>query len=123
MTDDTCVPNMAHAHLPDAFQGAGREVIHLSTSVLFYGTILLASGITIPVEPGENLIKYDFLFHKVFSFVFIMSRRNKRNKGKCLWHRLLKLSEAYISAISLISAGLNYLRDIILRCRGLRLLY
>ena len=56
VADDACKPDMAHAHLPDFLQGAGREVVHLSTSVLFYRTILLAGGIAIAVETGENLI-------------------------------------------------------------------
>ena len=34
MTDNTCIPNMAHAHRPDFLQDGGREVVQLSTSVL-----------------------------------------------------------------------------------------
>ena len=56
MTDDTRIPNMAHAHVPDVFQGRGREVVHLSAAVLLYRSTLLTSGITVAIETGENLI-------------------------------------------------------------------
>ena len=56
MTDDARVPNMAHAHLPDFLQGAGREVIHLSATVLGNRAILLTSGITITVKSCKDLI-------------------------------------------------------------------
>ena len=61
MTDDTRVPDMAHAHLPDFLQGAGREVVHLSTTVLGYRTILLTSGIAIAIKTRENLINNDLI--------------------------------------------------------------
>ena len=65
MTDDTCVPNMAHAHLPDFLQGAGREVVHLSTSVLFNRPTLLAGGVPITIETSKNLIDNHFIrFHE-----------------------------------------------------------
>jgi hypothetical protein len=56
MTDDARVPNMAHAHLPDFLQGAGREVIHLSATVLGDRTILLTGGVTIAVKSCKDLI-------------------------------------------------------------------
>ena len=56
MTDNACVPNMAHAHVPDLFQGSGREVIHLSATVLLYRSTLFTSGVPITIETGENLI-------------------------------------------------------------------
>ena len=63
MTDDTRIPNMAHAHLPDFLQGAGREVIQFSATVLFYRSIFFSGGVPIAVETGENLVDNNFLFH------------------------------------------------------------
>ena len=59
MADNACVPNMAHAHFPDSLQGGGREVVHLSTAVLCYRTVLLAGSVAIAVKTGENLIDND----------------------------------------------------------------
>ena len=59
VADNTCVPNMAHAHRPDFLQGGGREVIQFSTSVLSQRTILLAGSVLIAVETGEYLIDDD----------------------------------------------------------------
>ena len=50
---------MAHAHLPDFLQGAGREVVQFSTSVLLNRTMFLAGRVTITVETGEDLINDD----------------------------------------------------------------
>ena len=61
MTDDTRIPDMSHAQLPDLLQGAGREVVQFSTSVLLYRTINLAGIVTITKESGENLIDDDFM--------------------------------------------------------------
>ena len=64
MTDDTRVPNMAHAHFPDFFQGTGREVVQFSTSVFLNRTMFLAGRVTIAVETGEDLIdNYLIRFH------------------------------------------------------------
>ena len=57
MTDHTCVPDMAHAHLPDVFQGGGREVIQFTATVLLNRSILLASGVPIAIKARKNLIK------------------------------------------------------------------
>ena len=65
MTDDTRIPDMAHTHIPDAFQGRGREIVHFSAAVLFKRTILLAGGILVPIKSGKDLVKNNFLFHQV----------------------------------------------------------
>ena len=56
MTDDARVPNMSHAQLPDFLQGAGREIVQFSTSVLFYRTINHRGIATMTEKTGENLI-------------------------------------------------------------------
>jgi len=57
---------MAHAHLPDFFQGAGREVVQFTTSVLLNRTIYLAGGIAIAVKTGENLVDNELTrFHEL----------------------------------------------------------
>ena len=61
MTDDTRIPDMAHAHVPDVFQGRGREVVHLSAAVLFNRSTLFASSVAITIETGENLIDNNFI--------------------------------------------------------------
>ena len=64
VTDDARVPNMAHAHLTDMFQYSGREVVHLSTTVLLNRTTGFAGRVTVGVQTGENLIEYYFMrFH------------------------------------------------------------
>ena len=67
MTDDTRVPDMAHAHLPDLFQDGGREVVQFATAILGQRTILLASDVTIAVKPRKNLINNSLLFHINYS--------------------------------------------------------
>ena len=61
MTDHTCVPDMAHAHLPDVFQGGGREVIQFTAAVLLNRSILLASGVPIAIKARKNLIDNQFI--------------------------------------------------------------
>jgi hypothetical protein len=65
MTDDTRVPNMAHAQLTDFFQYSGREVVHFTASIFLNRTIGLARLIPIPVKTGEDLVNNDFTrFHE-----------------------------------------------------------
>ena len=56
VTDHTCVPNMAHAHLPDVLQGGGREVVQFAAAVLLNRAVLLASDLTIAIKPRKDLI-------------------------------------------------------------------
>ena len=60
MSDDTCIPNMAHAHFPDFLQGSGREIIQLSAAILVNRTVLLSGGIAIAVKSRKDLIDNDF---------------------------------------------------------------
>ena len=56
MSDNTCVPNMAHAHLLDSIQGFGREVVQFSATVLGQCSVLMARHILIAVQAGKHLI-------------------------------------------------------------------
>ena len=56
MTDNTRVPDMAHAHLTDSFQYSGREVVHFTASIFLNRAIRLARLILIPVKSGKDLV-------------------------------------------------------------------
>ena len=62
MTDDTCIPDMTHAHTCDFFQYFLREISHLATAVLGNRTILYPRRIPIAVEPCKHLV-YNYLLH------------------------------------------------------------
>ena len=61
MSDNTCVPNMAHAHLLDSFQGFGREVVQFSATVLSDRAIFHSVGAAIAIKPRKNLINYHLI--------------------------------------------------------------
>ena len=65
VADNASVPDMAHAHLPDLFQGAGREVVQFSATILLNRSTFLAGSVPIAIESGENLIDYYLFFHSV----------------------------------------------------------
>ena len=60
VADDTRVPNMAHAHLPDILQDSGREIIQFATTVVGYRSILLAGRVTVAIQSCKNLIDDGF---------------------------------------------------------------
>ena len=61
MTDNTSKPHMTDTHLYHILEHLGGEVCHLTAAVLPNGSILLPCGITITIQPGENLIDDDLL--------------------------------------------------------------
>jgi hypothetical protein len=66
MADDTGKPHMRDTHLPDFLQDGRGKVIELPTAVLLYRAVLLAGGVTVPVEPRKNLINNDLLSHNLW---------------------------------------------------------
>ena len=63
MTNHTRIPNMCKSHIVDACQNFIREIIQLSATILFDGTIFLTGCILVSEESWENLVYNNFFLH------------------------------------------------------------